>query len=165
MRNPSMAVLLLAACAAPSGDESSTSGAPSESAFAEVQERGADPGAMGVDQYPSSHHFEDLPDGGRIELQRDVEDSAGVAQIRRHMREIAAAFSAGDFRIPGFVHDMEVPGTPVMSERRDVITYETRDLPRGAEVVIRTSDPQALAAIHEFLAFQRSDHRADHSGH
>ena len=146
MRNPSIAVLLLAACAAPSGDESSTSGAPSDSAFAEVQERGADPGAMGVDQYTSSHHFEDRPDGGRIELQRDVEDSAGVAQIRRHMREIAAAFSAGDFRIPGFVHDMEVPGTPVMSERSDVNSWLSDTRPRVATLITSPAASLACAA-------------------
>src|ERR1051325_8166932 len=57
-----------------------------DSAFAAVQARGADPQAMGVDQYTSVHRFDTLPDGGRIELQRNVDDSAGVAQIRRHLR-------------------------------------------------------------------------------
>jgi hypothetical protein len=37
-------------------------------------------------------------------------------------------------------------------------------LPGGGEVRIRTASPAALAAIHEFLAFQRMDHRA-HEGH
>ncbi|MGH3674304.1 MAG: hypothetical protein ACRDU5_00925 [Mycobacterium sp.] len=115
---------------------------------------------MGVDQYTSTHVFEPLQDGGRIELQRDVVDSAGAAQIRAHMRTIAAAFAAGDFRLPGFVHDREVPGTAVMAARPGSITYAVESLPRGAALRLHTSDPVVLEAIHAFLAFQRQDHRA-----
>ena len=123
--------------------------------------------AMGVDQYTSTHVFDDLPDGGRIELQRDVDDPAGVAQIRAHLASIAEAFARGDFSIPEFVHDTaEVPGTRVMAARRDRIRYEFRELPRGGEVRITTDDPEALMAIHHFLAFQRGDHRAGgHAAH
>ncbi len=32
--------------------------------------------------------------------------------------------------------------------------------PRGAEVRVRSADPAAVTAIHEFLAFQRSAHHA-----
>lgn len=119
---------------------------------------------MGVDQYTSKHVFEDLPDGGRIVLDRDdSSDVAAILTIRTHMRDIEAAFQKGDFAAPGLVHAQVVPGTKVMSERRATITYRAEDRPRGAEVRIRTSDPQALAAVHEFLAFQRMDHRA--AGH
>jgi hypothetical protein len=114
---------------------------------------------MGVDQYTSAHRFEPLPDGGRIELQRDTADRAGAETIRAHMRDIAGRFSQGDFAIPGFVHAQEVPGTRVMAERKARISYQAHDLPGGAEVRIRTTDSTALAAVHEFLAFQRGDHR------
>ena len=113
---------------------------------------------MGVDQYTSSHRFEPLPDGGRVVLQRDSTDAAGTAVIRDHMRDIATAFAAGDFRLPGFVHARAVPGTAVMAARRDAITYVADTLPRGGEVRIRSADPEAVRAIHEFLAFQRADH-------
>jgi hypothetical protein len=129
-----------------------------DSAFAAMQQRGKS--AMGVDQYTSTHHFEALPDGGRIELQRDVDDSAGVAQIRTHLQEIAKAFGAGDFNTPAFVHMQDVPGTKVMAAKRTAITYTFRELPRGGQVRIQTNDAEAVAAIHEFLAFQRKDHRA-----
>lgn len=129
-----------------------------ETAFAALQTRGQT--AMGVDQYTSSHRFEPLTDGGRIELQRDVEDSQGVAQIRRHLQSITVAFKAGQFDIPMFVHATSVPGTAVMSARRDAIAYSYRDLPRGGEVRISSGDSVAIAAIHEFLAFQRMDHHA-----
>ena len=133
-----------------------------DSAFGAVQARGA--AVMGVDQYTSAHVFEDLPDGGRIVLDRgDTTDMAGIATIRAHMREIAGDFRDGTCRKPVAVHAMDVPGTAVMTERRAKISYEVVDRPYGAEVRIRTGDPEAVSAIHEFLTFQRSDHRA--AGH
>lgn len=144
-----------------------------DSAFAAMQARGADARGMGVDQTTSVHRFDALADGGRIELQRTGDDSVGVAQIRHHLRQIAAAFTAGDFRTPAFVHMQQVPGTSVMAAKRATITYPVRDLPRGGEVRITTRDPAALAAVHAFIAFQQQDHRAGgignhqhmHSGH
>jgi hypothetical protein len=60
-----------------------------------------------------------------------------------------------------FVHaTSEVPGTSVMKRLRADITYSPRDLPGGGEVVISSRNPDAVAAIHEFLAFQRMDHHA-----
>ena len=140
------------------GAEARRVAAASDSGFAAVQVRGRT--AMGVDQYTSTHRFEPLPDGGRIELRRDVADSAGRAQILSHMEEIAAAFAAGDFRVPGFVHAREVPGTRVMAANRSSIRYGVESLPRGAALRLSTADPATREAIHEFLAFQRMDHRA-----
>ena len=151
---------LLAACAPRTGS--------SDSAFAAVQERGRS--VMGVDQYASHHVFEDLPDGGRIVLDvDDANDSAGIAVVRAHMREIATQFTNGEFTNPTLVHDRTVPGTDVMAAKRAAITYRPADRPRGGEVRIVTSDTTAVRAVHEFLAFQRSDHRApaheQHSSH
>lgn len=149
---------LLAACGGARSDSSA------DTAFAALQSRGAQ--AMGVDQYTSSHRFDPLPDGGRIELQRDSVDPAGAETIRAHLRDIARRFEAGDFAIPGFVHAQTVPGTDVMAARKDAITYTFAPLARGGEVRITTADSAAVAAIHAFLAFQRSDHRTgDHAGH
>jgi hypothetical protein len=129
----------------------------SDSAFAQVQHRGHI--AMGVDQYTSTHHFVSTPDGGVVTLQRDTDDTAGIQQIRHHMAEIAAAFRRGEFAVPGFVHDRPVPGTAIMAARRDRIRYRTDSILRGGELRISSDDPAAVAAIHEFLAFQRQDHR------
>ena len=127
--------------------------------FSAMQARGEH--VMGVNQYTSAHVFEDLPDGGRVVLERaDATDTADVTTIRAHMRDIAAAFRAGDFTKPFAVHAQTVPGTDVLSAKRAVISYEATDRPRGAEVRIKTSDPAAIAAIHQFLAFQRDEHHA-----
>ena len=129
-----------------------------DSGFANLQARGKI--GMGVDQSTSRHRFDDLPDGGRIELQVDPADTAGVRAIRDHLRGIAQAFAAGDFRTPGFVHAGEVPGTAEMAARRTHLRYRFGALPGGGEVRITTQDPAALRAVHTFLAFQRSAHHA-----
>ena len=129
-----------------------------DSGFAALQRRGQT--AMGVDQYKSAHRFDDLPDGGRIELQSDSADAAAIAAIRAHFRDIEASFRAGDFTTPFFVHAQEVPGTTVLQAGRDRIIYSRRELPRGAELRLRTTDPAVRQAIHDFMAFQRREHRA-----
>ena len=126
--------------------------------FEELQARGQT--AMGVNQYTSTHKFDALADGGRIELQRDANDPRDVATIRTHLKEVMAPFQRGDFTTPAFVHAQEVPGAKVMAARREYIEYVYSDLPQGGVIRITTKDPQALHAVHEFVAFQRKDHRA-----
>ncbi len=109
-----------------------------DTSFAGMQKRGAI--AMGVDQYTSVHRFDDLADGGRI--------------------EIARAFENADFRTPAFVHLTAVPGTALMAAKRAVIRYDVSELPRGGALRITTTDSAAVHAVHEFLAFQRGEHRA-----
>jgi len=128
-----------------------------DTAYHALQDRGAR--VMGVDQYTSSHRFEALADGGRIELVRDEADTAGVRAIRDHLRTVARQFAAGDFGDPAKVHARPVPGTDVMRVRRRAIRYDFRSLPRGGEIRMTSRDPAAVRAIHAFLAFQRSDHR------
>ena len=127
-----------------------------DSAFHAMQMRGKL--VMGVDQYTSTHVFEDLPTGGRIALQRDRDDAEGTTVIRAHLKTIAEAFKAGDFTAPALVHMKDVPGVAVLRAKRAAITYTFRELPRGGEVVVTTADKKAVAAIHEFLEFQRKEH-------
>ena len=129
-----------------------------DTGFKSMQSRGG--AVMGVDQYTSTHRFEDLPDGGRIELQRNRPDSAGVVAIREHLRAIAEAFAKGYFAAPALVHAGTVPGAHAMAEKHRAIRYQYRPLPLGGEVRISTGDAEALQAIHTFLDFQRREHRA-----
>src|SRR6478672_9598741 len=73
-----------------------------DSAFAAVQKRGA--AVMGVDQYTSAHVFEDLPDGGRIVLERkDTTDSAGshiLAKLDLPSRTRLALWAAEQGLVP-----------------------------------------------------------------
>jgi hypothetical protein len=156
MRLPTL--LALAALAAAPATAVSQS-AHHDTSFKALQNRGAR--VMGVDQYTSTHRFEPLPEGGRIELQRDLDDPAGVRVIREHLQMVARQFAAGDFSASARVHARALPGTAVMRARRRSIQYEFRPLARGGELRITTGDPVALRAIHEFLAFQRADHRTE----
>jgi hypothetical protein len=131
---------------------------PPDTGFAALQQRGKM--VMGVDQYTSTHRFDDLPDGGRIVLTRSATDTAGVRAIRAHLAEITRAFAAGDFGHTMMVHQRTLPGTAVMQQRRAAITYRLDTLPGGGAVRITSRDSIAVRAIHEFLAAQRGDHHA-----
>jgi hypothetical protein len=132
----------------------------SDSAFKKLQERGKQ--VMGVDQYTSKHAFETLPDGGRITLARDGDVPADIATIRAHLKDVAARLARGDFSLSEAVHAGKVPGSDVMRAKKDVITFAYADVPRGGQVTLTSRDAEAVKAIHEFLAFQRMDHRTGH---
>ncbi len=138
-------------------DPSHHAAAP-DTAFAAMQQRGKK--AMNVDQNMAHHRFTSMPDGGQIELTSDVADTAAVNGIRRHIAEIQQAFSTGDFSTPAFVHMQKVPGTATMAERKALITYKAIEISRGARLRLTTRDPEALKAIHQFMEFQRTEHRA-----
>src|SRR2546430_11977672 len=67
-------------------------------------------------------------------------------------------FSNGEFSIPMFVHDQVPPGVPAMKKKRAEISYSFEELSAGGGVRIKTRNPEALKAIHEFLRFQIADH-------
>jgi hypothetical protein len=136
---------------------------PEDGALAALQTRGER--ATGVDQYTSTHLFDALADGGRIGLQRVVDDPAAVDRVRQHLKETAAAFASRDFSLPAFAHMRQVPGMAVMAERRDRVEHVYRNLPRGGELRLTTKDPDALRAIHEFVAFLREHHPAGGRDH
>ena len=129
---------------------------------AEVDNRGDH--AMGFSHETTTHHFTLLPDGGTIEVSIKAEqDDATRDQIRMHLTHIAAMFSENQFDIPMFIHDRIPPGVSVMKEKHAAITYTFQSTDGGGQVRIVTHDPEALKAIHEFLAFQIQDHRTGDS--
>jgi hypothetical protein len=115
--------------------------------------------AMGFEQSKTTHHFLLRPDGGVIQVQaNDAQDTSSVGQIRKHFRHIASAFASGDFQIPMLVHDAIPPGTTAMQRLREKIQYTYAETTTGARVVIKTTDPSALDAIHDFLRYQIHEH-------
>lgn len=116
--------------------------------------------AMGFDQQRTVHHFLVEPQGGTIQVTaRDPQDLESERQIRMHLQHIAGAFAAGDFSLPLFIHESEPPGSAVMRTRRSALSYVYEPMRGGGRVVVRTSDAQALAALHEFLRFQIREHK------
>ena len=124
---------------------------------ADVEKHGDE--AMGFSHDKTTHHFRLYADGGAIEVTvSDSKDSQNMQAIRSHLTHIVTMFSNGDFSVPMFVHDEVPPGVPVMKEKRTEISYRFEELPAGGRVLIKTTNPDALKAIHEFIRFQIEDH-------
>ena len=115
---------------------------------------------MGFDQHATTHHFILNKDGGAIEVTANSEtDEASARSIRQHLLHIAKAFSDGDFALPIFIHGAEPPGAAVLRERKAAMNYRYQEIPKGARVEIRTTDADALAALHAFLRYQITEHK------
>ena len=130
--------------------------------FEEVNKHGDE--AMGFSHMKSTHHFRLMAQGGSIEVQAtDPKDTETRDQIRVHLQHIAKAFRAGDFSAPEYTHSRVPPGVAAMQGLKAEINYRYEALVGGGRVVIRTSNSQALEAIHQFLRFQITDHQTGDS--
>jgi len=120
--------------------------------------------AMGFPHDKTTHHFRMAADGGAIEVTaNDAGDKANTAGIRSHLKHIVVMFSNGDFSTPMFIHDGIPPGVTTMKLMKAAIHYEYGDTPSGGRVRIRTGDPIAVSAIHDFLRFQIKEHQTGDS--
>jgi hypothetical protein len=122
-----------------------------------LKKRGAE--AMGFDQDATTHHFKLTPSGGSIEVTvKNKDDATMIAAVRSHLRSIAADFARGDFDKPFQTHGEVPPGVPVMKDNSPKITYRYEDSAQGGAVRIETKDAGSLAAVHEFLRYQITEH-------
>lgn len=119
---------------------------------------------MGFDQGKTTHHFLLLKDGGAIQVTANAEtDTASVEHIRMHLGHIRSAFKSGDFNIPGFVHDQTPPGVPTMTKLKGQIQYRYEEIANGGRVTISSKNAEAVAAVHDFLKFQITEHKTGDS--
>ncbi len=134
-----------------------------ESSHQAIMEKQGDQ-AMGFSQRATTHHFRLAADGGAIEVTANhPDDKSSMEAIRSHLSHIAVLFGNGDFSAPMFVHDGIPPGTTTMKLLKEKIAYLYEEVPAGGRVRIESSDPVALAAIHDFLRFQISEHQTGDS--
>jgi hypothetical protein len=157
---------LAAAQQAPDGEkkkpEDSMATCPMHDSHAKMNERGEE--GMGFSQTAATHHFFLTAEGGVIQVEtNDSADKTDREAIRMHLAHIAEAFANGNFEIPMFVHDTVPPGVPEMKRQREKIRYSFEETPVGGRVVIQTSDPESLVAIHKFLRFQIEEHKTGDS--
>jgi hypothetical protein len=131
---------------------------PAPSHDHDVEHRGAQ--GMGFDQKTTTHHFLLRSDGGAIQVAANsMDDQAAIDHIRMHLQHIRGAFQAGDFEIPGFVHDQTPPGVATMIKLKDQIHYQYQQVPQGGRVTISSKKADAVKAIHDFLRFQIAEHQ------
>jgi hypothetical protein len=115
---------------------------------------------MGFLHDKTTHHFRMLEDGGSIEVTaNDASDKVSTEAIRSHLSHVAIMFGDGDFSMPMFVHDGVPPGVTTMKLLRAKIQYKYEEMSSGGRVRIESNEPVALAAIHDFLRFQISEHQ------
>jgi len=120
--------------------------------------------AMGFPQDKTTHHFRMTSDGGTIEVTvNDLNDKTNTAAIRSHLSHIATMFGSGDFSTPMFVHDGVPPGVTTMKLMKSAIHYTYEEAPSGGRVRLKSDDPIAVAAIHDFIRFQITDHQTGDS--
>ena len=134
-----------------------------DSHHAGVNERGDK--VMGFSHEKTVHHFLLTSDGGTIVAEaKDKSDTASLEQIRSHFQHIAQKFAAGDFNAPMLIHDKVPPGVPTMKQLKSAIKYQFEQTELGGKIRITSGNAKAVAAIHEFLRFQISDHQTGDSG-
>jgi len=115
--------------------------------------------AMGFDQNKIKHDFVVITNGGEIRISAlDENDVHTIHAIRTHVKEIQYDFSQGDFNKPFFIHDQIVPGTQIMTEKKDLINFSISDTEHGGVLILTTNDADILDAIKQFVAFQSSEH-------
>jgi hypothetical protein len=106
------------------------------------------------------HHFRMMSDGGAIEVTAsDPTDEPNTGAIRSHLLHITMMFGKGDFSVPMFVHDGVPPGVTTMKLMKAAIQYTYEEIPSGGSVRIKSDDAIAVAAIHDFLRFQITEHQ------
>jgi len=120
--------------------------------------------AMGFPHDKTTHHFRMLSDGGAIEVTANEQsDKTNTGAIRSHLSHIATMFSNGDFSAPMFIHDGVPPGVTTMKLMKSAIRYTYEEMPSGGRVRIESDNPIAVAAVHDFLRFQITDHQTGDS--
>ena len=157
-------ILLIAVLAITYAQQPKKSGNSNTSDMADEQMNKRGDHVMGFDHTKTTHHFRLQESGGSIEVTANTSDDIeSSAQIKMHLKHIAAMFAEGNFNAPILIHDQTPPGVPVMKELKDEIKYNFEEIDRGAAVRISTKNPTALKAIHDFLRFQIKEHKTGDS--
>ena len=115
--------------------------------------------AMGFNQSKIHHHFMATSTGGEIMIMSaNTSDTQVIDEIRSHVKDIQYEFSQGNFTKPFYIHAQVVPGTDIMTTKRDLIQYSIKDIDGGSILILRTNDTELLEAIQQFMNFQSSQH-------
>ncbi|SMC63449.1 hypothetical protein SAMN05661093_01060 [Kibdelosporangium aridum] len=151
---PVAALLCLAvlgtACSAPTSD-------PGTDRQAQVAEKGQS--VMPFDLDKTTHRFTPREDGLLQEVFADTPDDTNqINLIREHIATEADRFRRGDFSDPATIHGTAMPGLAELSSSATKITIAKADLPNGASLTFRTTDPALVKALHVWSEAQVADH-------
>ena len=134
----------------------------SEQRLEEINQHGAQ--VMPFDLDRTTHTFVTNSDGGtQIVIANDPSDSKQIELIQSHLQEEAEKFSRGDFSDPATIHGAEMSGLAELQRGADRINVQYEPLLDGARLSYSSSEPKLVAALHEWLGAQDTDHNS-HSG-
>jgi hypothetical protein len=140
-----------------SNESNHTRQSPTDMTMMKMMERGDI--AMGFNQNKITHLFVPTPDGGKIIITAlNGSDRQTINQIKNHILDIQKEFSEGNFTKPFYIHAQEVPGTKVMSEKKDLIKYSILEMNNGSSLQLNTNDKELIDAITQFMEFQAREH-------
>jgi hypothetical protein len=71
-------------------------------------------------------------------------DKQTIDEIKNHTLDIQKEFSEGNFTKPFIIHVQEVPGTKVMSDKKDLIRYNIRYLNNASSLQLTTNDKELI---------------------
>ncbi len=126
-----------------------------------VADRGV--GVMPFDQAKTSHTFTTTPSGGiETVVANNPGDTAQIELVRGHLRQVTAAFSAGDFSDPAATHGIDMPGLATLSAGASRLRIVYDDVPSGGHITYGSSDPALVVALHDWFAAQNNDHNMSH---
>ena len=117
---------------------------------------------MPFDMAKTVHVFKMTASGGEQRvLIRNPVDGDQIALIRRHLKHEMQNFRRGDYSDPVSLHGANMPGLAEMQTYSSRIEVSYADIPDGAQLTFKTTDLQALTAIHRWFGAQLSEHGAD----
>ena len=127
-----------------------------------------------LDHTKATHRFQLYQDGGAIEVSvKDIKDDATRDAIRQHLAAFdrdahgqghaAQTHDATRAHVRPAGHDEAHARMAALSHLKEKISYTYVETDRGARVLIQTTDPEALIAVHAFLKAQIQHHRTGDS--
>jgi hypothetical protein len=141
------------------------------------------PGLNPFDRSRAALHFNLYTDGAAIDLSVvDPTDDVTRHDVQMHMQRLAVALMEGDFAAVRSAHAPSaqhanlhvltpnghtatgdastffVPGVATLTRLARSLKYVYVETPEGGRVNVTTTSAEALAALHEFLRFQISQH-------
>lgn len=137
-----------------------SAGGEYDSRQAEVAERGAQVMPFALSR--TLHQFDKTANGGiqRV-IVRDASDQEQIQLIRRHLRQLAERFRAGDFSGPASIHGENMPGLKAMRQAGGKLHIVYAELADGASLTYTAGEADVIQAVHAWFDAQLRDHGHD----
>ena len=109
----------------------------------------------GIDSDRVQRHFYVLKNGGAIEITaKDANDEATIKAIRTWLKKESDFFTKGNYESAAAIYGKAPESTIQLKKLRDEVNFAMVQEDNGAVLRMLTVNPQAKAAIHEYLKFQ-----------